>query len=347
MRLQDDIVGDLEVLRQDVQHACGHRAVDLQQGDRAVTKLLEAPVDRFKEVVGFVLLDGEVRVADDAEQVGALDLRTRKQLLDVCVDDVLEKYERAPRRLADSLRDRDEARQHVRHFHAGELCAVAMADDDREVLAEVRDQWERMAWIERQRRQDRADIAREVRAEELTNLRGPRVGLEKLDVLGREQPAQLVPACGLILELLPGPRPHGVELLLGVVAIGRDVLDPFAQRLEHRRDADHEELVEVGADNREELHPLEKRMRGVGRLGQHALIELEPAQLAVDVERRILEIGRVDLGIDCTRCNDAQDWLCACGGWCASFVALPAFGGCIFAGRIHINESAGKGGRGS
>ena len=42
----------------------------------------------------------------------------------------------------------------------------------------------------------------------------------------------------------------------------------------------------------EELHALEQRMRRVGRLREHALIELEPAQLAVDVQRRVLEVGR-------------------------------------------------------
>ena len=35
---------------------------------------------------------------------------------------------------------------------------------------------------------------------------------------------------------------------------------------------------------------------GVERLVEHALVELEPAQLAVDVERGILEIRRIKIG---------------------------------------------------
>ena len=42
----------------------------------------------------------------------------------------------------------------------------------------------------------------------------------------------------------------------------------------------------------EELDALEQRMRASLRLGEHALVELQPAQLAVDVERGVLEVDR-------------------------------------------------------
>ena len=49
------------------------------------------------------------------------------------------------------------------------------------------------------------------------------------------------------------------------------------------------------AGDAEELHALEQRMRRVARLREHTLVELEPAQLAVDVQRRVLQVGRIDL----------------------------------------------------
>ena len=49
------------------------------------------------------------------------------------------------------------------------------------------------------------------------------------------------------------------------------------------------------AGDGEELDALEQRMRGVARLREHALVELEPAQLAVDVQRRVLQVRRIDL----------------------------------------------------
>ena len=79
----DDVLVDLEVLDQDVQHAPRHVGFDLQQRQRAVAQLLQAAVDRLEQVVGLVLLDHHVGVADDAEQVRAFDLRAGEQLLDV------------------------------------------------------------------------------------------------------------------------------------------------------------------------------------------------------------------------------------------------------------------------
>ena len=58
-------------------------------------------------------------------------------------------------------------------------------------------------------------------------------------------------------------------------------------------DADHEELVEVRAEDGEELEPLQQRHGRVLGLFEHAAVELEPAQFAVDVQRRVVEVGRV------------------------------------------------------
>ena len=48
------------------------------------------------------------------------------------------------------------------------------------------------------------------------------------------------------------------------------------------RHPDHEELVQVRAEDGQELHPLEKRDRGVLGLLEHPAVELEPGELAVD-----------------------------------------------------------------
>ena len=44
------------------------------------------------------------------------------------------------------------------------------------------------------------------------------------------------------------------------------------------RDADHEELVEVGAVDRDELQPLEQRVALVERFFEDAIVELEPRE---------------------------------------------------------------------
>ena len=52
-------------------------------------------------------------------------------------------------------------------------------------------------------------------------------------------------------------------------------------------DADLEELVQVRRNDGEEAQPLEQRHRIVGRLRQHAAVELEQAQLPVEEMRRL------------------------------------------------------------
>jgi hypothetical protein len=66
-------------------------------------------------------------------------------------------------------------------------------------------------------------------------------------------------------------------------------------------------FVEVVGGDREELHSLEQRMRVVSRLGQHTGVEGQPAELAVEVQRRVGEVRLVGLGsldgIERARCR--------------------------------------------
>ena len=61
-------------------------------------------------------------------------------------------------------------------------------------------------------------------------------------------------------------------------------------------DTDFEELVQVGAEDREELHPFEQRLKRVEGFLQHAVVELQPAQLSVQEVLGAVEIrlgGRI------------------------------------------------------
>ena len=49
------------------------------------------------------------------------------------------------------------------------------------------------------------------------------------------------------------------------------------------RDPDHVELVEVGRENGEELRAFQQWKRGVGGQRQHAGVEVQPAELAIEV----------------------------------------------------------------
>ena len=48
-----------------------------------------------------------------------------------------------------------------------------------------------------------------------------------------------------------------------------------------------EEFIEIGADDAEELQPFQQRIGGVQRLVEHALVEFQPAQLAIEKVLRL------------------------------------------------------------
>jgi hypothetical protein len=55
------------------------------------------------------------------------------------------------------------------------------------------------------------------------------------------------------------------------------------------RGADLEELVQVGAGDAQEAQPLQQRHLRIQRLSQHAEVEIQLRQLAVEVQRRIAQ----------------------------------------------------------
>ena len=83
------------------------------------------------------------------------------------------------------------------------------------------------------------------------------------------------------------------DLLLGRAAVDGQAVHAGADLLLEAADPLHEELVEIAADDRQELDALEQRRARVARLVQHAAIELEPGQLAVQVE---LGRAQIDVG---------------------------------------------------
>ena len=81
-----------------------------------------------------------------------------------------------------------------------------------------------------------------------------------------------------------------LDLFLGRAAVHRSQLDARCPLLLEAADALHEEFVDIGTDDGDELDPLEQRVVLVLGLGQHALVEFEPRKLAVEVVLRIVQL---------------------------------------------------------
>ena len=80
-----------------------------------------------------------------------------------------------------------------------------------------------------------------------------------------------------------------LELLLGRAPIGTLDGDALADLAGKAGDPHHEEFVEIGRRDRQEAHPFEQRMVRVLRFLQHAAVELQPGELAVDEAVRIAD----------------------------------------------------------
>ena len=103
-------------------------------------------------------------------------------------------------------------------------------------------------------------------------------------LLGQGRHDVLIPAAVLLLDQRPHAARNPLQLRRRVEPIRRHVLRRHAAKrlLPQPGDADHEEFVQVVAEDRQKLHPLQQRIRRVLRFFQHARIKLQPTQLAGD-----------------------------------------------------------------
>ena len=71
--------------------------------------------------------------------------------------------------------------------------------------------------------------------------------------------------------------------------VGSGGRDARLELLVHARDPDHEKLVEVRAEDGEELHALEERKPAVAGLVEDPGVELQPRELAVDEQAGLID----------------------------------------------------------
>ena len=275
---------DAELPREERAAVLGDGGVHLDPHRRPAAAELDRLLDRGQQVVGLVLLDLDVCVAGHAERVDGDDREPREEQVDVGCDQVLEEDElpavrgRLGRHLDQPGEDAD------RDLEPGEpLAAPGVPDRDREVEREVRDERERVGGVERERRQGRKDLVLEEPAHPRLALRRELFHPSHADALPVEADEEvLVPAPVRGLDEGGQRRPDLGELPHGREAVQRRLDHALGQLALQPCDPDHEELVQVVREDREELHPLEERVRRVERLLEHAAVELDPAQLPVD-----------------------------------------------------------------
>ena len=280
------VLAQPEAVEQDAPCRRRHRSLDLEPDRFAETPPPQLLLDRHEQVVGLVLLDREVGVARHPEEVVIEDLHAEEQGIQVGLDHLVDEHE--PRRL-----DHDQARQDLGDLDPREaaLAALRVAQSDRDRQAQRRDVRERMARVDRERREDGEDLLEEPLAERLVVLRDRGV-VHDLDPLLGERRADVERDSRVVRDQLEHPLADRCELVLGGPAVRRQRGLARLDLLAQAGDPDLEELVEIAREDREELDPLEQRVALVARLVQHPRVEFQPGQLAIDVRERGLRTCR-------------------------------------------------------
>ncbi len=167
---EERAVMDFQVVNQQVADFGGHVLVNGHLHHRAKFSSANALLHGFEQIVGFQFLDFDIGVADDTEGVNGHHLEPGEERSQVGRDDLFEPDEvmvvgHRPifAQPARGALDWQQTREGIGDFQAGELvAALVVADDDREVQAQVRDMREGMPRVEGQRRQNRVNHLAEV-----------------------------------------------------------------------------------------------------------------------------------------------------------------------------------------
>ena len=283
---------DLELADEQLTDLVRHGRLDLEPDGTAESATAQLRLDREQQVVGLLLLHLEVGVAGDAERVVVEDLDTGEEAVEPRGDDRLERHEAGVTGVAGQC---DESWQDGRDLDAREaLVTVGVTQAHREVERQVRDVGEGVCGIDREGREDGEDEVLEQAVEVCALRRGDLMVADDGDALVLECGEQVgVDEGRLACRELSDHRVDRDELLgrADAVRVVADRLD--RDLLVETRDADLEELIEVRGEDRDELHALEQGERRILRDGEHALVELQPRQLAVQ-EARVVRMPGED-----------------------------------------------------
>ncbi len=288
--LVEIVGGEAELPEQIGEDLVGTIVRGLQAHRIAVAARGQLALDGAQQIVDFFLLDEQIAVARDPELVAAAHAHAGEQLRDEGLDDGAEEHEVAA---AQFVRQPDQARQRARRLHHGEAAVAAEAvlafDHDGEIQALVEYLRERPRGIQRQRAQDRLHLAAEIVGQPRGLGLGPGFRRDEHHAVVREfRHEHVVQQLVLLVDQAHGAGADGLQLLGNRQAVRTALHRAGLQQFLEAGDADLEELVEIGARDAQELHPLEQRNAAVLGLLQHALIELQKRQLAIDVELRRL-----------------------------------------------------------
>ena len=252
--LVDLVGGHADAGEEDVPQGFRHRPFDLEADRLAEAAAPELLLDREEEVVGLVLLEGQVGVAGHAEEVVLLDLHALEEQVQVGLDDLVQQDEPvvADRLTGDPL-ELQESGQDRRDLDPRESpdagLGISQADGDRQ--GQGRDVREAMARVDREWRQDGVDLLDEPPSERRVVIRDFAV-VEQLDPGATKVAAHVPIDRRVLLHELQHARSDRAQLGRGARTLRRDAGQSGPNLLAKAGNTDLEELVQVVREDRQE-----------------------------------------------------------------------------------------------
>ncbi len=251
----------LQLAGQKFDHRLRRVRVHLQTHRVAKTTLPHSLLDGFKQIVRFQFLDGDFGVASEMKDVSPQNLQARKQMLQIGDDQLLQPNKTVFAGRSAGVgrkRYRKQLGQSIGNLHASEVFRTAgLAHRHRDIQAKVRNVRKRPARIERQRSENRKYFFGEERIQLRALFQAEVRQVQQANLVGFERRNQI------FLEKLIGPANQGphhaansFQSLRRTAAIQAGFLDAVFDLLRQARHAHHEELVEVGPEDRKEFDAL-------------------------------------------------------------------------------------------
>ena len=273
-----------------------HLGFDFQADHRSAPPPLQRGLEQAHQIFGF-FLDFEFGVADDPEGALTFDGIAGEQPADEQTGGLLQRDQ--PDRAVPGGRQADEAVDLAGHANE-RVHRLAVGDPrqmQRDGKSEARDERKRMRRIDRERRQQRENVVKEMVLDPGPLGFGDVATVDQNDADLRQDSAQIAPD-RLLIDGEPRNRLVDQDKLFGgrqtVGAALRDALPDLGL---DAGDPDHEELVKVIGRNRQKPDPLERGMAGIDRFLEHPAVEMQPGQLAVDEALRARPHRRADLDL--------------------------------------------------
>ena len=177
---------DVDVAGHESAQRFGHAGFDLQPDDRSAAASLKRAFVKAHEVFR-LLLDLDVAVADDSKGALAQHFVAWKQQADERDDQSVERHkprDHAERTVGQPHEPLDAAGDAHERAHRSAVLRIEQLERQRE--AEIGDEGKRMRRIDRQRRQDREDMLKEVLLQPVPLAAGEIGDVEDDDAAGRE-----------------------------------------------------------------------------------------------------------------------------------------------------------------